>query len=120
MDPFNKLSPEVRVRITGTPDSLKEAVRFTHASPTLFRQRRESKIPIIRHYYKKELDADLIQDSMAIILFPTVDRDTMCLEEQKAVVDEHLCKWGAKDLLDPFEPATFDFPSIVVVDSLCA
>ncbi|KAK7393907.1 hypothetical protein QQX98_013306, partial [Neonectria punicea] len=120
MDPFNKLPAELRVRIITTSDSFKEAVQSSHASPALFRQRHESKISITHHYYKKGLDADLIRDCMAIILFPTVDRDTMCLEEQKAVVDEHLCKWGAKDLPDPFESTTFNFPGIVAIDSFCA
>ncbi|KPM37488.1 hypothetical protein AK830_g9083 [Neonectria ditissima] len=120
MDPFNKLPAELCVQIFSSLGSFKEVVVSSHASPALFHRRHASKIPIIRQYYKKDLDADLIQDCMAIILFPTVDRDTMHLEEQKALVDNHLYKWGAKELSDPFEPATFHFASIVAIDSLCA
>ncbi|KAJ4328513.1 hypothetical protein N0V84_001030 [Fusarium piperis] len=114
MDPFNKLPDELRFRLLISLGSLAEAATAAQASRALLHQLRGSKASIIRRYALRDgdLDGDLIQDAVAIIKFPRSDAAV-------ADVDAHLRKWGAKELLDPFQLTTRDIPTMLDVHTLC-
>lgn len=114
MDPFNKLSQDLRFNLLVSLDSLAEVAIAAQASRALLQQLRESKASIIHRHVLRDgdIDDDLIQDAMAIIKFPRS-------KAKAADVDAHLCKWGAKELSNPFHPSTRDIPTMLDVHTLC-
>ncbi|RSL87694.1 hypothetical protein CEP51_002100 [Fusarium floridanum] len=123
MDPFNKLSQDLRFNLLVSLDSLAEVAMAAQASRALLQQLRESKASIIRRYVLRDggLDGDLIQDAMAIIKFPRPNATATSVDarHRMAAIHDHLCKWGAKELLDPFHPTTRDIPTMLDIHTLC-
>lgn len=118
MDPFQKLPSEVRLNLLLSASSLQQAVNFTHASPALFRQRDESKIQLVHQYIEEYLDHGLIQDALAVIMFPKAAHE-VSERERVAMVEAHLHKWGAKDLSDPTQLVSFDVVRLLQLESIC-
>lgn len=117
MDPFNKLPQELRFQLLISLNSPAEVAAAAQASRALLHQLRCSKASIIRRYVLRDddLDENIIQDVLAIIRFPRSDAAAAAAAD----VDAHLCKWGAKELSDPFQPTTRDIPTMLDVHSLC-
>lgn len=76
MDPFSKLSAELRLRLLTCPlPTLTDVLHAPHASPNLFQVRRAyeghiSKQHLGRYIPGNLLQSDLLQDIMAIVYFP--------------------------------------------------
>ncbi|RSL45853.1 hypothetical protein CEP53_010592 [Fusarium sp. AF-6] len=123
MDPFNKLPTELRFKLLVSLRSLTEVAMAARASPALLQQLRESKASIIRQHALRDgdLDGDLIQDVMAIIKFPRSDATATSVVARNRMADihDHLCKWGVKELSDPFHPNTRDIPTMLDIHTLC-
>ncbi|KAI1108295.1 hypothetical protein F5Y14DRAFT_93988 [Nemania sp. NC0429] len=78
MDPFNSIPPELRLEVIISTGSQRSIWQLVQASPTMFRQYMAHKEYI--HWKllvtNADLDDDIIQDAMAIILFPPRFIDT--------------------------------------------
>ncbi|KAK5998050.1 hypothetical protein PT974_00420 [Cladobotryum mycophilum] len=70
MDPFEKLPPEIREVVLAQAATLADALAMTYASPVLLQQRRHSQAIILRARYPEFCDPSLLNDSMALLLFP--------------------------------------------------
>lgn len=97
-DPFTKLPTELQLRIFLELDSLEDVKRLSFASPSLLWLRRSWQEAIDRHFCAKDLHGDLLQDALAVLLFPDpIDG----ISEVAAV--SHLTEWGVRRLPDPFK-----------------
>lgn len=116
MDPFNNLSPAIlREILIHLPDR-QDVVSFNHASPALYRQQAMLQVFAEKCDSKRYLhDSSLVQDAMAVLLFPT-STPTIHPSGRIAAIDTHLQTWGAKQFPDPFLGA--DIPSMRALDSL--
>lgn len=114
-DRFSKLPPEICLRVLFSVDSFRKAVNLSHASPALFRQLGESQGSVLRRHVLNDLGGPLLQDALAIILFPSFDTQKYDVR----VVESHLRTWGAKQLPDPFEQSTYSAARIFELEALC-
>lgn len=97
-DPFTKLPTELQLQIFLELDSLEDVKRLSFASLSLFRLRGHWQETIDRHFCARDLHGDLLQDALAVLLFPApIDR----VSEVAAVA--HFTKWGLRQLADPFK-----------------
>ncbi|RSL52308.1 hypothetical protein CEP54_010972 [Fusarium duplospermum] len=123
MDPFNKLSQDLRFNLLISLDSLTEVAMAAQASRALLQQLRESKASIIHRHALRDgdLDGDILQDALAIVKFPRSDAAATNVDapQRVAAIHGHLCKWGAKELPNPFHPTTRDIPMMLDVHTLC-
>lgn len=121
MDPFQKLAPELRIQILLSLGTFQAVIAASHASPALFQQCRESSGYLFRHYITRDLDQDLMQDALAVILFPAAAESTTYVDETRrvALVDAHLRNWGAKELPDPCVRDSIDMVRVIQLDTLC-
>ncbi|KPM38610.1 hypothetical protein AK830_g7937 [Neonectria ditissima] len=101
-DPFDNLPPELRIEILLHQGTLEQTITLSHASPALFRQRCASQASIIPRYVCRDLADGLVQDAMAVVLFPKATRRTDDRQHRAEVVDVHLSAWAARELPDPF------------------
>lgn len=70
MDPFNNLPAELRLEILIATRSKRSIKQLIQASPTMLGQYMAYKEYIDRKLLVADLDNDMVQDAMAIILFP--------------------------------------------------
>lgn len=118
MDPFATIPAEIRLEILFRLDNSEQVRWFSYASPTIFQQRRISAGVLSRHFRCKDLTNDLVQDAMAIILFPTRSDPPNYRREIGLNPDEikHLEIWSKKQLPNPLE--TGDPDLMKILDSL--
>ncbi|POR38167.1 Uncharacterized protein TPAR_01647 [Tolypocladium paradoxum] len=119
MDPFQKLPPEIRHQILLQTEARQELVNMSHASPAMFLQRVDHLSRTIHaHLRRMDFCDDLLQDAMAIVLFPKGSNDEEDGEENQCNrVHRHLKQWAAKGLPNPIP----DFHICIMdkLDSLC-
>ncbi|KZL84238.1 hypothetical protein CI238_09927 [Colletotrichum incanum] len=97
MDPFNKLPAELRVEIIVSIRSRRTIVQLIQASPVMLGQYLKSKGYITRTLLASDLDDEMIQDAMAIILFPS-----QCTTGHFATLARRHCQsWAAQQLRNP-------------------
>ncbi|KAF4972324.1 hypothetical protein FSARC_1103 [Fusarium sarcochroum] len=104
-DPFNKLSPELRLQVLISTHSKSSISRMIQASPIMLQQYLTHKRYIIRQVIAAEFDEEMIQDAMAIILLPS-PRGTGVrpLRKRRAgPMCEHLLAWSKSQLPDPLK-----------------
>lgn len=99
MDPFAKLPAELQLKILQSFSDIKEALRGSFASPSLFRQRRASVTQFVSGYTTIETDVRLVQDALAIIHFPKRTKGSRSKHITK--VSSHLRAWGKGELPNP-------------------
>lgn len=102
MDCFESLPNELQLEIFKRLNNSAEAKSLAYASPTMYRQFRYSANYLKKHLVTKDLCGDLLQDALAVILFPTRDPQAPGTElEWKQIRHFHLMSWGAKELPNP-------------------
>ncbi|KAF7560576.1 hypothetical protein G7046_g3573 [Stylonectria norvegica] len=99
MDPFAKLSPELRVAVMLSIQTGQDLLSFSHASPTIFHQFQLSRPTIRQAYINPRLQGSLVQDALAVATFPKLS----CNKHRLAAIELHLNRWGSKQLPDPSE-----------------
>ncbi|KAK7418288.1 hypothetical protein QQX98_004073 [Neonectria punicea] len=95
MDLFNKLPPEVRLQILIQLGSKRSVLPCIQVSPIMLEQYGTSKAYIKRAWIAFDLDDEMMQDGMAIILFPSWDAATS--------PRGHFDLWVSQQLPNPFE-----------------
>ncbi|KAG4277207.1 hypothetical protein FPRO04_07504 [Fusarium proliferatum] len=98
MDPFNSLPPEIRLKILLLITSKFSISSIIRASPTMLQQYLERRKHIRKNLIAADFDEEMMQDALAIILFPT-ERGTQAYRLQ--LVRDHLKRWLDKDLASP-------------------
>ncbi|PCD20891.1 hypothetical protein FGRA07_05043 [Fusarium graminearum] len=103
LDPFSNLPSEICVNVLISINNTAMISQLIQASPVLLEQYCASKMYII----KKIIDYDegMMQDAMAIILFPRVSSPGQGLiyERPATAVRVHLRKWSKSQLPDPLK-----------------
>ncbi|VUC25405.1 unnamed protein product, partial [Clonostachys rosea] len=104
MDPFQKLPVEARLGILVLTKDLNQCLSLSRASPAMFKVYSHHVDYIKRRHTQNILldDDSLVQDFMAVILFPEADVTKCTPAERVASVEKHLDTWGAKQLPNPF------------------
>ncbi|KAH7259615.1 uncharacterized protein BKA55DRAFT_562891 [Fusarium redolens] len=104
-DPFNKLSPELRLQVLVSTRCKSSISRTIQASPIMLQQYLAHKKYIIRQVLAAEFDAEMIQDAMAIILLPSPrgsGREPL-RKRQSQPMRAHLRAWANSQLPDPLK-----------------
>ncbi|KAF5575384.1 hypothetical protein FPANT_11363 [Fusarium pseudoanthophilum] len=101
-DPFSRLPPELRRKVLLATGSKSSILRIIQASPILLQQYLTHKKSILRQVLAVEFDAEMIQDAMAILLFPN-RRTCADKHQRKKLSRAHLRAWSKSQLPDPFE-----------------
>ncbi|EQK97681.1 hypothetical protein G6O67_003988 [Ophiocordyceps sinensis] len=94
MDPFENLPCELRLEILKFAGANEDMVRLSHASPALLQPRLVIGTRI-REKLLTIFTPDLVQDAMAILLFPVGTN-----KWNKTPVEQHMERWAAKGLPD--------------------
>ncbi|WQF88155.1 hypothetical protein CDEST_13169 [Colletotrichum destructivum] len=103
MDTFNKLPAELRQEILIQTFSRRTISQLIHASPTMLQQYIASKEYITRALLASEFDDSMVQDAMAIILFPPHPTYGDLTTE----AFHHCQSWAAQELQNPLlQPLT--------------
>ncbi|KAF5643552.1 uncharacterized protein FTJAE_3352 [Fusarium tjaetaba] len=97
MDPFTRLPAELRLQIFLHLLSKATISSLIQASPTMLEQYLGYKSIIIRHLLERDLDDQMIQDAMAIILYPSLRK----ARKSKLCFDAHLLHWECHKLRNP-------------------
>ncbi|KAK5992494.1 hypothetical protein PT974_05901 [Cladobotryum mycophilum] len=118
MDRFQNLSPELSLKILLSCRDFSEAIAFSHASPALYSQLQGSRSKIIWHCFYNDLGEDVIQDALAIVLFPVVNHDEVTKEERTAMLQSHLTRWGRKGFRLVAESYRRGFSIVLQVENL--
>ncbi|KAI1024293.1 hypothetical protein LB504_005152 [Fusarium proliferatum] len=101
MDPFTRIPAELRLQIFSYLQSKATLSSILEASPVLCEQYLEFKSTIIRNLLERDFDDGMIQDAMAIILFPSL-REARKSRKRMLLVEEHLNSWEGQELPNPF------------------
>ncbi|KAF4446216.1 hypothetical protein F53441_10101 [Fusarium austroafricanum] len=101
LDPFQRLPAETRLGILMLIPSKLSVSSITRASPIMRQTYIAYKQDIVRNVLATDLDEILVQDAMAIILFPTGLQGSK--ESRTDAVFSHLDKWTYSKFLDPLE-----------------
>ncbi|KAK1595347.1 uncharacterized protein LY79DRAFT_681685 [Colletotrichum navitas] len=96
MDPFKKLPAELCVKIMLSTCSQSTVFQLIQASPVMLRQYTASKRYIIKRLLASDFDKSMVQDAMAIILFPSED-----ISHFEALARAHHRSWATKQFADP-------------------
>ncbi|KAJ4003890.1 hypothetical protein NW752_012021 [Fusarium irregulare] len=104
-DPFEELPAEIRIQVLASMQCQSMILRLIEASPIMLQQYLLYKKPIIRQVLATEFDEDLVQDAMAVILFPLL-RDS--IQESLAMgpseaIHSHVWAWTNFQLPDPLK-----------------
>ncbi|KAM0563452.1 hypothetical protein ACHAPJ_001173 [Fusarium lateritium] len=104
-DPFSRLPKEIQLLILLQLHAI-DIGRLCQASHSMNKSFKISKDYITEEFIKADFDSEMLQDAMAIILFPVVDlsSETRC-SHLKESVPMHLNHWAAQKIVDPFERA---------------
>jgi hypothetical protein len=101
-DPFIRLPPELRIQVLISAGCKSTILRIIQASPVLLQQYLARKKSILRQVLAAEFDAEMIQDAMAILLFPN-RRACADKHQRKKLRRAHLRAWSKSRLPDPFK-----------------
>ncbi|KAF5651592.1 uncharacterized protein FTJAE_72 [Fusarium tjaetaba] len=101
-DPFIRLPPELRIQVLISVGCKSSILRIIQASPVLLQQYLAHKKSILRQVLATEFDAEMIQDAMAILLFPN-RRTCAGKHQRKKLSRAHLRAWSKSRLPDPFK-----------------
>ncbi|TKW48466.1 hypothetical protein CTA1_4066 [Colletotrichum tanaceti] len=96
MDPFNKLPPEIRTEIFVSTWCPRTNLHLIQASPVMLQQYTASKEYIARKLLDSEFDNGMMQDAMAIILFPLESA-----ADFKTLACHHCRSWAAQQFPNP-------------------
>ncbi|RSL88634.1 hypothetical protein CEP52_015146 [Fusarium oligoseptatum] len=113
-DIFTSLPPELRLGILLHLNSRSSIAPLLKASPCMLAQYQESKILIRRGFIKAELADGLLQDALAVVLFP--QQDGPIPKADRKEVQRHVERWSQGQLPDPFHLK--DYPTIESLDRL--
>ncbi|RMJ17830.1 hypothetical protein CDV36_002507 [Fusarium kuroshium] len=113
-DIFTSLPPELRLGILLHLNSRSRIAPLLKASPCMLAQYQESKILIRRGFIKAELADGLLQDALAVVLFP--QQDGPIPKADRKEVQRHVERWSQGQLPDPFHLK--DYPTIESLDRL--
>ncbi|KAI6753599.1 hypothetical protein HG531_005768 [Fusarium graminearum] len=102
-DPFSELPPEICVNILISINNTAMISKLFQASPVMLTHYCASKMYIIKKII--DYDEDMMQDAMAIVLFPRVSSPSQGLiyERPATAVHVHLRKWSKSQLPDPLK-----------------
>lgn len=103
MDPFATLPAEIRLKILFQLDHSSQAKTLSYASRIIYQQRQISADVLENHFRCKDLTDDLVQDAMAIILFPTTCFQYNDERKSRIQIHSHFKIWGKKQLPNPLE-----------------
>ncbi|KAM5361737.1 hypothetical protein ACJZ2D_012910 [Fusarium nematophilum] len=106
MDPFNSLPPEIRTKIHLFLCCKRQGLQLCRASPAMHQQYLASRRYIPRKLLARQITGDLLQDAMAIVLFPAFDDSVYRVMELRA----------EQQLPDPFEQR--DYATIAKLEQL--
>ncbi|EKJ68939.1 hypothetical protein FPSE_10864 [Fusarium pseudograminearum CS3096] len=103
LDPFSKLPSEICVNVLISINNTAMISQLIQASPVMLAQYCASKMYIIKKII--DYDEDMMQDAMAIVLFPRVSSPSQGLiyERPATAVRVHLRKWSKSQLPDPLK-----------------
>lgn len=104
MDPFQFLPPEIRLEMLLSFDTYQQVSTLSRSSPAIYALWSQHFELIACTFVVRaipDLD-DLLQDYMALILFPVDDKAVyMPRQARIKAVETHLCQWGKGKLPDP-------------------
>ena len=107
MELLDKLPTEVVLLILESFRDFNEAANLSRGSSVLSQVFRQYRTSILLHYVKETLDEDLMQDALAILLFP--DAYGHGVTDMRSHIDSvvaHLRQWGGKKFANPLhDPA---------------
>ena len=104
-DPFEELPAEIRIQVLASMQCQSMILHLIEASPIMLQQYLLYKKGIIRHILATELDQDLIQDAMALILFPQLRdsiQESLTIGPSEAI-RSHVRVWIDFQLSDPLK-----------------
>lgn len=100
MDHFQRLAPELRLMILERIPSKRAISQLIQASPAMLGQYMASKELLTRKLLAADFDEEMIQDAMAIILYPS----HMYPVIHSSTMIHHLCaSWASKRLPNPLQ-----------------
>ena len=104
-DPFGKLPPEIRIQVLTSTRCKSTILRLIGASPTMLQQYCVHKKCITRQVLAAEFDDQMIQDAMAVILFPPLQHSSHEPEGRlrSEPIDLHISAWERSQLPDPLK-----------------
>ncbi|KAF5020537.1 hypothetical protein F66182_7436 [Fusarium sp. NRRL 66182] len=104
-DPFNKLPPEIRLRVLVSTVSKASISHMIQASPIMLQQYLAHKGYITRQVIAAEFDDEMIQDAMAIILLPSPrgSRKRTRRKRHSQPMRKHIRAWSKSQLPDPLK-----------------
>ncbi|KAJ3539052.1 hypothetical protein NM208_g5647 [Fusarium decemcellulare] len=97
MDPFNSIPAEIRVQILLHLGTKPRVGTLVQASPAMFQQYRNSTEFVTRTMLAADLDEDVIQDAMAIILFPSL----RTCDDSAFILRQHMNLWQSQKFTNP-------------------
>lgn len=107
MDFFSKLPAELRVMILSQLYFQSDALlQLIQASPAMFRQYNSSTAHILRSCLTRHFDDSLINDAMAVVLFPQPSSSSF--SEHAHSINRHLQSWDAQTLPNPIRGKDLD------------
>lgn len=113
MDPFGLLPPELRLEVFLHLETRAQMTRLVRASPAMLRQLRASPATVVRRVLREELGGGLVQDAMAIVLFPPPSpSDTADAHRRR--VSPHVVRWQRRELPDPLVGGRDDDAALVL------
>ncbi|KAH6885770.1 hypothetical protein B0T10DRAFT_563762 [Thelonectria olida] len=114
MDIFGYLPAELRLDILCQCDSREGLFNLCNASPVMHYQTKEYPLTLIKKLLQVELPGHLLQDALAVLLFPDVTN--MHFLARRARVQSHLLRWAKKDFPHPVEET--DGPILYALNAL--
>ncbi|KAF5012264.1 hypothetical protein FDECE_1645 [Fusarium decemcellulare] len=99
MEPFGKIPAELRLQILVTLGCKNWILQLIQASPAMLGQYVTSKAYIIRTLLSFDLDDEMVQDAMAIVLFPSLDTGN----NHESLALDHFGSWRRKQLPNPLK-----------------
>ncbi|EXL70494.1 hypothetical protein FOPG_13678 [Fusarium oxysporum f. sp. conglutinans race 2 54008] len=104
-DPFIKLPPELRIQVLVSTRCKSSISRIIQASPVMLLQYLSHKKSILRQVLAAEFDAEMIQDAMAILSFPSHrgSGDSPRHKHLSELIRAHLRAWSNSQLPDPLK-----------------
>lgn len=96
MDPFNKLPAELRTKIFISTRCPRTNLQLIQASPAMLQQFAVSKEYIVRKLLASDFDNGMIQDAIAIILFPSKST-----ADFKILARHHCRSWATQQFTNP-------------------
>ncbi|KAI1263927.1 hypothetical protein F5Y18DRAFT_91404 [Xylariaceae sp. FL1019] len=104
MDPFGELPAELQIHMLISMRSRRSLACLIQASPAMIRAYVSSKAYIVRKRLAIELDDDMVQDAMAVILFPK----RALRGFPPPSLYHHYWLWESKKLINPLKPGFHD------------